>query len=35
MTAEKRDFNFESARRFQAVPQDVQRTYKDFYDSVA
>ena len=35
VTAEKCDFNFESARRFRAVLQDVQRTYKDFYDSVA
>lgn len=33
-TAEKRDFNLESARRFRAVLQDVLRTYKDFYDRV-
>lgn len=34
VTAEKHDFNFGSARRFRAVLQDVQRTYKDFCDRV-
>ena len=34
VTAEKRDYNLESAHRFRAVLQEVLRTYKDFYDSV-
>lgn len=35
VTAEKRDYNLESAHRFRAVLQEVLRTYKDFYDRVS
>ena len=34
MIAEKHDFNFERARRFRAVLQDVLSTYKEFCDSI-